>query len=484
VSPLIALQHDQMEGIEGSGAPQAVAVNSVQRSAERKHAWKAIRQASAEYLFLSPEQLANDEIVDALAGLGVSLFVVDEAHCVSAWGHEFRPDYLRLAPVIERLGHPRVIALTATAALPVRRDIVERLGLRDHREVIASFDRPNLHLAVEWFTENRDKRGSLITRVRALTADPATRSGLVYVASRKDAEFYADELAQIGVRAAGYHAGMRAADRERVHEEFLDGDLDVVVATSAFGMGIDKPDVRFVAHASIPDSLDTYYQQIGRAGRDGAPAEISLFYRPEDLSLQKFLTASKAPEDALGDVVQVLQEHDDPIRPARLKDQVDASPARTTRALNLLEQAGAVTTTDDGRLESLDPDLTLEEEVKAAVNIADTHQRLIRSRIEMIRGYAETTGCRRQFLLGYFGQQLPQRCGNCDTCDAGTAQDSGPDTSGFELNSAVRHPEWGRGIVMSNEQDRITVLFENVGYRTLSVPAVERNNLLTSDPPN
>jgi ATP-dependent DNA helicase RecQ len=269
-----------------------------------------------------------------------------------------------------------------------------------------------------------------------------------------------------------------------VHEVFLDGDLDVVVATSAFGMGIDKPDVRFVAHASIPESLDTYYQQIGRAGRDGAPAEISLFYRPEDLSLQKFLTASKAPEDALGDVVQVLQEHDDPIRPARLKDQVDASPARTTRALNLLEQAGAVTTTDDGRLESLDPDLTLEEEVTAAVNIADTHQRLIRSRIEMIRGYAETTGCRRQFLLGYFGQQLPQRCGNCDTCDAGTAQDSGPGTSGFELNSAVRHPEWGRGIVMSNEQDRITVLFENVGYRTLSVPAVERNNLLTSEAPN
>ena len=214
VSPLIALQNDQMEGIEDSEAPDAVAVNSAQRGSERKQAWKAIRQASAEYLFLSPEQLANDEVVDALAELGVSLFVVDEAHCVSAWGHDFRPDYLRLAPVIERLGHPRVIALTATAALPVRRDIVERLGLRDHREVMTSFDRPNLHLAVERFTDDRDKRTTLITRIRALTADPATRSGLVYVASRKDAEFYADELAQIGVRAAAYHAGMPAADRE------------------------------------------------------------------------------------------------------------------------------------------------------------------------------------------------------------------------------------------------------------------------------
>jgi len=392
VSPLIALQNDQMERIEDSEAPEAVAVNSAQRGCDREHAWKAIRQGSAEYLFLSPEQLANDEVVDTLGELGVSLFVVDEAHCVSAWGHDFRPAYLRLAPAIERLGHPRVIALTATAALPVRRDIVERLGLRDHREVISGFDRPNLHLAVERFTDDGDKRAALLTRVRALTADPATRAGLGYVASRKDAEFYADELARIGVRAAVYHAGMKAADRERVHEEFLDGDLDVVIATSAFGMGIDKPDVRFVVHASVPESLDTYYQQIGRAGRDGEPARIQLFYRPEDLSLQKFLTAGKAPEDALDEVAHALQEHPEPVRPAQLKDEVDVSPSRATRALNLLEQAEAVTTTDDGRLAYADPDLSPQEAVDAAVDFADSHQRLIRSRIEMIRGYAETTG--------------------------------------------------------------------------------------------
>ncbi|MDQ3826581.1 MAG: DEAD/DEAH box helicase, partial [Actinomycetota bacterium] len=148
VSPLIALQEDQLEGIADTRAPQAVAVNSAQRSGEQKQAWDAIRQGKAEYLFLSPEQLANDDVVDTLTDLRVSLFVVDEAHCVSAWGHDFRPDYLRLGQVIERLGHPRVVALTATAALPVRRDIVKRLGMRNHREVIASFDRPNLHLAV------------------------------------------------------------------------------------------------------------------------------------------------------------------------------------------------------------------------------------------------------------------------------------------------------------------------------------------------
>lgn len=298
VSPLIALQQDQLEGIEDTRAPEAVALNSTQSSDEQKQAWKAIRQGQAEYTFLSPEQLSKEEVVDALADLGVSLLVVDEAHCVSAWGHDFRPDYLRLGPVIERLGHPRVLALTATAAPPIRRDIVQRLGMREHREVIAGFDRPNLHLAVERFTDDTDKRHSVITRVRTLAgyhSGPAIRPGLVYAASRKDTEFYAGELAQCGVRAAAYHAGMKAADRERVHEQFMADDLDVVVATSAFGMGIDKPNVRFVVHASVPESLDSYYQQIGRAGRDGRPAEITLFYRPEDLSLQTFLTASKAP---------------------------------------------------------------------------------------------------------------------------------------------------------------------------------------------
>ncbi|MFY9808919.1 MAG: RecQ family ATP-dependent DNA helicase [Pseudonocardiaceae bacterium] len=483
VSPLIALQQDQVDGIEDSRAPDAVAVNSAQRSGERRHAWKAIRQGDAEYLFLSPEQLANDEVVDTLVELGVSLFVVDEAHCVSAWGHDFRPDYLRLAPVIERLGHPRVIALTATAALPVRNDIAERLGLREHRQVIASCDRPNLHLSVERFTDDADKRHSVITRVRALTADPATRRGLVYAASRKDTEFYADELAQCGVRSAAYHAGMKAADRQRVHEQFLAGELDVVVATSAFGMGIDKPDVRFVVHASIPDSLDTYYQQIGRAGRDGQPAEITLFYRPEDLSLQTFLTASNAPQDALGEVAHALTGQEQPIPFRQLKGEVNASAAKFTRAVNLLEQAATVGTRLDGRLEYLHRDLPAEQAVHRAVDVAQTHERLIQSRIEMMRGYAETTGCRRQYLLGYFGEQLSHPCGNCDTCEAGTAEQQPTRDDEFPLNSSVQHADWGHGVIMSTEQNRLTVLFDDVGYKTLSLPAIREHQLLRPDLP-
>jgi ATP-dependent DNA helicase RecQ len=405
---------------------------------------------------------------------------VDEAHCVSAWGHDFRPDYLRLAPVIERLGHPRVIALTATAALPVRTDIAARLGLRDHREVLAGFDRPNLRLGVDPLTTDADKRQAVVTRTRALTADPATRPGLVYVTSRKDAEAYTGELTATGVRAAAYHAGMKAADRERVHEEFLHGDLDVVVATSAFGMGIDKADLRFVLHASAPDSLDTYYQQIGRAGRDGEPAEIILYYRPQDLGLQKFLTAAKAPEQALAEVATTLGGHDEPLKPAELGREVNVSAAQRTRAVNLLEETGAVGVTADGRLEYREAGLDPEQAVEQGVEAAEAHQRLIRSRIEMMRGYAETTGCRRQFLLGYFGEQLPQPCGNCDTCAAGTAEARPAGTGAFPVNSAVEHAEWGRGTVMSADEDKLTVVFEDHGYKTLSASAVRRQGLLTT----
>jgi ATP-dependent DNA helicase RecQ len=478
VSPLLALQHDQVEGIGDSAAPEAVAVNSGQRTAERRHAWQAVGDGSAEYLFLSPEQLARDEVVEELATLGVGLFVVDEAHCVSAWGHDFRPDYLRLAPVIERLGHPPVIALTATAALPVRADIVTRLGLQDHAEVIASFDRPNLRLAVQHVSEERRKRDGVVLHVRTLLADPGTRRGLVYTASRKDTDYYAGELEQVGVRVAAYHAGMRSADRRQVHEAFLADEVDVVVATSAFGMGIDKPDVRFVVHASAPESLDSYYQQIGRAGRDGQPAEISLFYRAEDLHLQRFLTASRAPERTLQQVAEVLQERDEPLRPSELGKATDVPAARRTRAVNLLEQAGAVTTTDDGQLQYLDPDLAAAQAVEQAIKVAETHQQLTRSRIEMVRGYAETTGCRRQFLLGYFGEQLTRPCGNCDTCEAGTAQEQPDEQGPFPLNSGVEHVEWGRGVVMSVEHDRLTVLFDEVGYKTLALTAVQAHDLL------
>src|SRR3954468_2069063 len=206
VSPLLALQRDQLGSIEGSAAPEAVAVNSSQRSAETRHAWEAVGHGDAEYLFLSPEQLAKDEVVDELSSLGVSLFVVDEAHCVSAWGHDFRPDYLRLRPVIDALGHPPVMACTATATPKVAEEIVARLGLREPERVRSGFDRPNLSFDVIAF----DGEGS-VARKRALLADglamAENRPAIVYCGTRRSTEEVAEELGRAGLATVAYHAG-------------------------------------------------------------------------------------------------------------------------------------------------------------------------------------------------------------------------------------------------------------------------------------
>ncbi|GAA5152497.1 ATP-dependent DNA helicase RecQ [Amycolatopsis dongchuanensis] len=471
VSPLTALQRDQVNQIAESEAPEAVAVNSAQRSRDSKDAWESIEEGDAEYLFLSPEQLAKEEVLRRLDEVRPSLFVVDEAHCVSAWGHEFRPDYLRLSPVIERLGHPPVLALTATAGGPVRDDIVTHLGMHDPVQVITGFDRPNLHLAVHWFATDEEKRQALAEWVAQ-----APKPGLVYTATRKDSERYAEEL---GPAAAAYHAGMKASDRKDVHERFLADELEVVVATSAFGMGIDKPNVRFVAHASIPESLDSYYQQIGRAGRDGEPAEALLFYRPEDLGLQRFLTARRLDEEGVREVAEAVREADGPVAPQDVDEAVDQSHRRAMNNLNLLEQADVVEVRD-GEFDYRDD--APEDPTEEVSEVSEKQKELDRTRLEVMRQYADTQSCRRQFLLGYFGETLAEPCGNCDTCEAGTAAEQAQFTDAeYPPDAKVRHREWGTGRVVHREADRMTVLFDEGGYRTLSLAAVEEGHLLTEE---
>lgn len=471
VSPLIALQRDQVTALRTTNAPPAAAVNSAQPAEANEKAWQAFADGTTEYLFLSPEQLAAVTTVERLRQRRPSLFVVDEAHCVSAWGHDFRPDYLRLRHVIEQLGRPVVLALTATAGSPVRADVAEHLGLRDPAVIVAGFDRPNLHLTVRQCTDE-DDRGRAVTEWVAERGGP----GLLYAATRKDAERYAEHLTAKGVRAAAFHAGMRAADRRRAQDGFMRGDLDVVAATSAFGMGIDKPDVRFVAHAATPGSLDAYYQEIGRAGRDGEPAEVVLFHRPEDQGLQRFLTGRKVDRDCVREVAEAVRRSGTTL--AELTQ--DHSRRKITGIVNLLESAGIVRTTQDA-VRYVDDAPPPDEAVEAAAQQAERQVRRDRSRIEVMREYAGTRGCRRRFLLGYFGHELDGPCGNCDRCDEGVLPDSSP-VSEYPPNCSVRHQKWGHGVVVHHEDDRIMVLFDDVGYKTLSLAAIGGTGILTVQP--
>lgn len=467
ISPLIALQHDQIAALEESDAPDAVAINSRQSATSLDRAWQAVERGQARYVFLGPEQLIKDDVMKRLAAVRPSLIVVDEAHCVSAWGHEFRPTYLRVGDAIERLGRPPVVALTATASAVVRREIVDILGLREPTVISGGFDRPNISLEVRHHADDGHKRQDVVDLVQQL-ATP----GLLYCATRRDTEFYAEQLTQRGVSAVGYHAGLNTKQRTEVHDRFRDDEVGVVVATSAFGMGIDKPNVRFVVHASVPDSVDAYYQQLGRAGRDDAPAEAILFYRAEDLTLGNFFATRNPDEELLRRVFSAL----DARKPKRLKglrEELGERGRRLTSSINLLEQAGAVESARSGFTSTGMP---ADDAVRKAVEMAEIGERVDRTRVEMMRSYAETPDCRRQFLLAYFGDYLPEPCGNCDRCRDHTATDRG--VPAIAMGTAVEHREWGAGTVLGGDADRITVLFDLYGYRTLDVDAVRDNDLL------
>ena len=475
VSPLISLQRDQVAGLLGRGGDvTAVRANSSLSDKDRAAAFDALRAGEVEFLFLAPEQLAKPEVLDAVAAAKPSLFVVDEAHCISSWGHDFRPDYLRLHTAIERVGRPRVLALTATASPPVRDEIISRLRLEDPQQVVSGFDRPNLSLEVQAFRDDEQRREAVVMRAMG-----EAKPGLVYTATRKSAEQYAEALADLGIDAAAYHAGMRAADREDVHERFTAGRLDVVVATTAFGMGIDKSDVRFVLHAEVADSLDSYYQEVGRAGRDGDPAVAALYYRQEDLGLRTFFASGSADTQGLRKVATLVQHAGGPVQPTELADEADLAPTRLAGLVNLLEQAGALQLQADGAV-ALAPEAPSPEQAAViAAEVAEGHRKVDRSRVEMMRAYAETSGCRRQLLLAYFGETLEEPCGNCDTCAAGTAEEQADVAdSPYALQSKVAHAQWGSGVVMRYEGDRIVVLFKDVGYRTLSLEAVAARGLL------
>ncbi|WP_431798661.1 RecQ family ATP-dependent DNA helicase [Microbacterium kunmingense] len=475
VSPLIALQADQLAGLaDAPRAPRGAMLNSTIGERAEEELWEAVSAGDVEFLFLAPEQLAKDDVIDRLSRQSVGLFVVDEAHCVASWGHDFRPDYLGLGDVRDRLGHPPTVALTATAAAPVREEIGARLRLTDPLLVVRGVDRPNIDLDVRRFSEEADKDRELRQLIPTLP-----RPGLVYTSTRRAAENLTAILRADGVRAETYHAGLSAAERRRTHEKFLDDEVDVVVATNAFGMGIDKPDVRFVVHAAVPESLDAYTQETGRAGRDGEPARAVLFYRSEDLGIRKYFTARTVDTEAVSRVYRTLVKAGTPLRIRALADKLGLPTRRVTGLVNLLVEAGVVVVDQKGA--TIIAVRRPKEAAALAREAAERRERIERSRLDVMRRYAETRDCRRKVLLGYFGDDGSASCRNCDTCRDGTAEETAEASADtpFPAGAEVEHVEWGRGSVVDVEDDRLTVFFGEQGYKVLQRAAVEERNLLT-----
>ena len=475
VSPLIALQRDQVDDLAERAAGGAAQLNSRISRAERHRALAELAEDALEFLFLAPEQLANPDVLGELVAARPSLLVVDEAHCISEWGHDFRRDYLRLGAVAEALGRPAILALTATAAPPVRAEIVERLGLRDPEILIRGFDRPNIRLAVERFHGDGGEERKLRALADRIADGPP--GGIVYVATRRQAEELASELCARDLRAAAYHAGIRGAERDAVQERFMDSDLDVVCATTAFGMGIDKPDVRWVLHSEISESLDAYYQEIGRAGRDGEPAEAVLFYRQEDLGLRRFFSGTGHVDvDEIGQVLAAVREHDGPVEPGALQEETDLSQTKLTTAVSRLEDAGAVEVLPGGEVAPASD--APADAVRAAAEAEEKRRSFDRSRVDMMRGYAETDGCRRAYVLSYFGEPFEPPCGNCDNCASGRAVPAAAADVPFAVGARVAHGQWGEGVVQRYDDDALVVLFDEAGYKTLALEVVRERGLL------
>ncbi|MBT4073802.1 MAG: ATP-dependent DNA helicase RecQ [Chloroflexi bacterium] len=410
VSPHIALMQDQVESLVANGI-RAAFINSNLTNVQKRNTYIDFRDGNLDLLYTSPESLANQRFVDGLARVGINLLAIDEAHCVSEWGHTFRPDYLRLDAVRKQLGTPRTVALTATATAQARDDIARRLGLSEAVRVVHSVDRPNLTFSVEYAGGNRAKQDFLVE----YTTDRRGKSGIVYTGSRKRTEELAELLSGAGLRAAHYHAGMPPRERSETQRRFMTDQIDVMVATNAFGLGVDKPDVRYIVHYDMPGRLEAYYQESGRAGRDGEPSECVLIYTSWSAqSPRRFIEADHPPMSELrtawrrlctsvgpGGMIPEsgLGNFDGAVMALRAFQESELVDSSATRALS---------DNPDARISSVTVDRHREHEFEM---------------LERMLGYAQTLGCRRSYILHYFGEKPVESCGSCDNCQNAVGAD-------------------------------------------------------------
>jgi ATP-dependent DNA helicase RecQ len=423
VSPLIALMKDQVDSLTARGVP-AAALTSQASPEEQREILDGLRAGLHTLLYVAPERFRSPRFVDALRSLGdrLQLVAIDEAHCISEWGHDFRPDYRRLGQVVAELQPARIAAFTATATPEVRRDVGEQLGMAQPRFHVRGFDRPNLHYAVEKVGGAASKSERLIELVRMRESGVA----LVYTATRKNAERYAADLKSAGMRVLVYHAGLDDRVRERAQDTFMAGKLDVIVATNAFGMGVDKSDIRLVVHADLPRSPEAYYQEAGRGGRDGGATRCVLLFNHGDARLQEFLIDASYPSaEVLRTAWKLLREEpslgDMDGIDERLRGKLPGEPhvSVVSSALRILERHGCVRSENDHWVASR-PDPS----IHPALDVAQLGRRaeVERGKLKTMLEYAYWSRCRRQYVLDYFGDvewsDRDRTCGACDTCDA------------------------------------------------------------------
>lgn len=484
VSPLLSLMKDQADKLKAVGVEIAT-LNSTLNAAEEEEALRRIGDGAADILFVTPERLARPAFPGIFDARAVDLVVVDEAHCISHWGHDFRPAFLEIARAVDALGRPPMLALTATATPPVRDDILAGLGMRDARVIDTGMYRDNLHYSVRQTTNHQEKLDAL----RQLVGDEPG-SCIVYTATVKDAQRVHAALVAAGVRAECYHGRMPARAREEAQERFMSGETPLVVATNAFGMGIDKADVRTVIHYQAPGSLDAYYQESGRAGRDGGAARCVLFFAIKDKAVQQFFLAGRYP--SLEQVSRVYETLATAARKsggatlAELNAALPDFPAnKLAVALNLLREHRIVALDRRRRYRTRDG-AGAGERIGKAVSAYEARATRDCAILDAVIQYAQSAQCRWARLLQYFGVAWDRdACGTCDNClhpptvDGIELPDTArpthaPPAATWQPGDAVKVRRYGRGEVVLANAEQVAIAFPDGATRTFLVRYVKR----------